>query len=177
MAHPSVLNFAQTHLTGNLGRVLEVGAQDVNGSARPLVTAEEYIGTDLMAGPRVDLVLPAEQLLETFGEASFDTVICMEMLEHAENWRECINNMKTVLKPGGILLVTTRSHGFPLHEYPSDYWRYSLDDMTEIFADFDIETLEDDPGHPGVMMLARKPLEPRSAPDLEDIQLEAVVKP
>jgi hypothetical protein len=41
--------------------------------------------------------------------------------------------MKQVLKPGGIILITTRSQGFPFHEYPVDAWRFSVEDMHKSF--------------------------------------------
>jgi hypothetical protein len=66
--------------------------------------------------------------------------------------------MKAVLKPQGLLLLTTRSPGFPLHGYPSDYWRYEASDIGQILADCIVEALERDPSEPGVFVLARKPV-------------------
>ena len=37
---------------------------------------------DIEPGRFVDLVLPAERLVEYFGRESFDVVIAMELLEH-----------------------------------------------------------------------------------------------
>jgi 2-polyprenyl-3-methyl-5-hydroxy-6-metoxy-1,4-benzoquinol methylase len=84
------------------------------------------------------LILPAEKLLECFSPESFDVVISTELLEHVQDWRLIVNNMKSVLKTGGYMYITTCSYGFPFHAYPYDFWRYELTDMEEIFADFDI---------------------------------------
>jgi SAM-dependent methyltransferase len=42
-----------------------------------------------------------------FGEASFDLVTCSEVVEHLENYRELLREAARVLKPGGLLVVTT----------------------------------------------------------------------
>jgi hypothetical protein len=70
----------------NGGRVLEVGSKFVNGSVRPLIERfckpREYIGVDIEPGKYVDVVLPAERLVDYFGPESFDVVVSTEVVEH-----------------------------------------------------------------------------------------------
>lgn len=146
------------HVAGR--EVLDVGALDVNGSLRPFVESlgpSRYVGVDIGAGPSVDVVLDAARLVEFFGADSFDVVISTEMVEHVRDWPTVFSNLKRVLRPGGLLLVTTRSIGFPYHGYPYDYWRYEPEDMVAIFADHEIVALERDTDAPGVFVLVRKP--------------------
>ena len=143
-------------------RVLEVGSLDVNGSVRPMVMArnpKEYIGVDIVDGPGVDQVLDACELVEHFGENSFDMVISTEMLEHTDDWAASIANMLTVLKPGGIIVLTTRSIGFAYH-HPPDRWRYNQESMYEIFdmLGYQLQVLMDDPEFNGVFVKAQRPL-------------------
>lgn len=158
--HKSVHDFFSNEVPGEVfknARVIEVGSLDVNGSVRDYIMEflpREYIGIDFIDGKGVDKVMDAENLESEFGKSSFDVVVSTEMLEHAENWRECINNMKAICKTW--LVITTRSPGFPLHNYPGDHWRYTKEDIEKIFADFKIEVLLDDPEQAGVFMLARK---------------------
>ena len=77
------------------------------------------------------------------------------MLEHIRDWAKAVQNMKAMLKYGGIILITTRSVGFHVHGYPEDYWRFDKDDMKHIFSDFEIVALEDDTHDPGVFVKAR----------------------
>jgi len=141
-------------------RVIEVGSYDVNGSLRPLLTAwkpAEYVGSDIVSGPGVDLICEAEQLVARFGEGRFDLVVCTEVLEHTRRWREVVHNLKHLVAPGGLLLVTTRGPGFAFHAWPNDFWRYDTEDFRRIFSDFETLALESDPEAPGVFAYLRRP--------------------
>lgn len=164
MCNPNCLRFVQESLSPDditSKRVLEVGAYDVNGSPRPILEAMEpqsYLGIDLAEGPGVDEVCNVEALVERFGADAFDVIISTEMIEHVADWQGAISNLKKVVAPHGVILMTTRSQGFPLHDYPADYWRFELEDMRVIFSDCDIEQLESDaPQDPGVFVKVRKP--------------------
>jgi len=153
------INLDQAEIKGK--RVIDVGSYDFNGSIRPLLESwkpSEYIGVDILEGQSVDIVCNADNLVEKFGKESFDVVVSLEMLEHSINWQLSISNIKNICKPGGIILITTRSYGYPCHGYPNDFWRYEIDDMKNIFADCEILSLEKDYQFPGVFIKVRKPL-------------------
>lgn len=116
--------------------VLDVGSLDVNGQSRDtaMIKARSYLGVDIQAGRNVDRIVAAERLLDVFPPEGFDVVISTEMLEHCEHWREAVYNMFAVLKVGGIFVLTTRSKGFIRHGYPSDYWRFEVEDLQTIFG-------------------------------------------
>lgn len=158
--------------------VLEIGAMDVNGSLRPVFEAwgpAEYIGIDVAPGPGVDRVCRAEHVVDEFGPDRFDLVLATEVIEHVQDWRTVISNIKNVCKPGGVMLVTTPSPGFPYHPFPHDFWRYNGEDMKRIFADCLIERLEDDGRVTEVFVKVRKPENFREV-DLSDHELYSVVE-
>ena len=159
--------------------VLDVGSCDVNGTVRAIVEqlgASTYVGVDIADGPGVDVVCSAEGLIERFGSESFDVVLTTEMLEHVRDWRTVVHNLKGVLRPGGILVLTTRSRGFPFHGYPADYWRFELSDMSTIFSDMDLEALQSDvAASPGVFLRARRPVE-FIEQDLAEVRVYSVVR-
>lgn len=163
MCNNACINFvAETVLPDEVkGKaVLESGGRDVNGSCRAIFTrlgCSAYLSTDLELGVGVDAVCDAVDLVATYGPKSYDVLVSTEVMEHVRDWRAVISNYKRILKPGGVLFITTRSEGFIYHEYPEDHWRYSTVDMAEIFADFDILNLCDDPSEPGVFIKARRP--------------------
>ena len=142
--------------------VLEVGSrvvQDRSSTLRHQVTdlgPNRYWGIDIIDGYGVDEICSAEKAVDRFGEDSFDVVIATELLEHVRDWKTVVSVLKRLVRPGGILIVTTRSEGFPYHGWPEDHWRYSVDDFAVIFSDMDVLALEPDPKEPGVFMKARK---------------------
>ena len=160
-------------------RVLEIGSKCVNGSVRSFIerylSPGEYVGTDIEHGKHVDHVVPAEKLVEVFGPNSFDVVVSTEVLEHVKDWRTVIENIKTIVKPGGYVYLTTCSYGFPYHGYPYDFWRYEPHDLREIMADFDTMASEKDPVYPGVFIKSRKPEDYAPSVDLTEIALYSVI--
>ena len=59
-----------------------------------------------------------------FEGASFDCVICTEMLEHCPEPVPVVREIARVLRPGGSAFITTPFFT-PLHEMPYDYYRYT----------------------------------------------------
>lgn len=163
--HPSAMAFARSALTADDVRgktVIEAGALDVNGSVRPHVEAlgpASYTGTDIRPGHGVDLVADAADLPALLNPA--DVVISTEMLEHARDWQAAMRGLISVMWDGGVLVLTTRSAGFPFHGYPDDHWRFPVESMRQILgaAGLDVERCEPDPApaSPGVFAVARKP--------------------
>ncbi len=177
MCHESCLIFVAQRLPPSeiAGReVIELGA--LGAAVRPLVEhwgPARYLGVDIATGPGVDVVCRVEEAARRFGDASFDLVLSTEMLEHVRDWRAAVENLKRLCRPGGRIVVTTRSVGFPYHGAPNDFWRFDVADMRRIFSDFTIEAVESDPQKPGVFLSATKP-DHYSAAELAPIALYAM---
>ncbi|MHC4791742.1 MAG: class I SAM-dependent methyltransferase [Planctomycetota bacterium] len=138
-----VQNLTAAEIKGK--RIIEVGSYDVNGSFRyfvELFEPAEYIGVDIAEGPGVDIVCPAENLVNKFGNGSFDVVISTCSLEHIKEWKRAISNIKNICISNGLILIIVPSEA-PLHEFPDDYWRYKKEDIKNIFSDCDILVLEE----------------------------------
>lgn len=120
---------------GKPRHILEVGSrQAVNqnelANFRSLFLEAKFIGLDLLKGPGVDVVANAEKL--PFADKSFDLVLCLETLEHAEKpWIVCAE-IERVLKPNGIAVVSSLQNQ-PIHMHPSDYFRYTPFGMKSLF--------------------------------------------
>ena len=94
-------------------RVLEIGSLDINGAVRDLFVDCDYTGIDVAPGPGVDLVCQGQDFSDP--DASFDSVICCEVMEHNPHWKETFLNMARLCKPGGLVLMTCATTGRQEH--------------------------------------------------------------
>lgn len=171
--HPGVMKWGSSVITPSLvegKEVLEVGSRDVNGSFRDLIEPLKpgrYVGIDIEKGPGVDIVMDVSKLLHFAGERAWDLIVCNEMLEHCEDWQDAVWQMKAALRVRGTLIITTRSPGYPQHDFPGDYWRYTDLVMAKALEDLGSDVqIEQDPGYehpdggwmpqPGIFVIATK---------------------
>lgn len=127
--HDSVLRWVASRVdaSGLADReTLEVGSLNVNGSARTFFRGR-YVGVDMREGPGVDVVGNGHDL--PFERASFEVVVCTEVLEHDEAFWLTLREIRRVLRPHGSLLLTTRGNGFGEHREPTDVFRFMPDSM------------------------------------------------
>jgi SAM-dependent methyltransferase len=134
------------------GKILDVGSLDVNGSVRNLFS--DYTGVDMREGKNVDIVAKANKL--PFDDATFDNVVCLEMLEHDDRFWESIPEMLRVLKPSGMFAITARGINFHKHGYPCDYWRFTGDSMRLLLKDLKNIYVNDNTGENGVFACGYK---------------------
>jgi SAM-dependent methyltransferase len=104
-------------------RVLDVGAGDA--PYRELFDAQRYMTLDhsetLHAG-RLDIIGAADSI--PVDDASFDAVVCTQVLEHVAEPERALAEFFRVLVPGGVLLATV-PFVWEEHELPNDYFRYT----------------------------------------------------
>jgi len=125
------------------GETLELGSHDINGSFRQFFTGF-YWGIDQLPAPGVDEVMNAHDLPDgiagTTWTGRFDTVVCTEMIEHDPMPWVSIAEAARVLKPGGVLLLSTCGFGFPRHDAPTDCYRYTTDGLRGLLEWAGLET-------------------------------------
>jgi SAM-dependent methyltransferase len=128
-----------THLIATLqllaprmrGRLLDVGCGDkpYEHLFRPYVA--EYLGveheatyqqTDAHRRGGADVLYDGRRL--PFDDASFDSVMSIQVLEHTPHPGELIADMARVLRRDGLLLLSA-PFSFRLHEEPNDFFRFS----------------------------------------------------
>lgn len=137
-----------------LKSVLEIGSMNVNGSLRGAFSfGNPYLGIDIERGPGVDEVMRAADIPS---EWRFDVVVCTEMIEHDPTFWLTIKKAHDVLVVGGLLILSTCGFGFPLHRYPIDCYRFTLDALDGLltWAGFEVLELTELPG-PSVCAVAK----------------------
>lgn len=88
-----------------------------------------FVNLDVIPLPGVDVVASVEAL--PFRDAVFSVTECDAVLEHIPHPAVAMREMERVMAVGGFLhLVAPFCH--PFHEYPRDYWRFTLDGLKQL---------------------------------------------
>lgn len=136
----------RTDLAGGLLLDLGCGSMPYRPLFAPYVKC--YLGADLPDNPEADLRIPVDGRLP-LGDRTVDMVFSSQALEHVVNPPAYLAEAHRVLRPGGLLMLST--HGYWMyHPHPTDYWRWTGSGLQKIITDagFVIEQIE------GVMGLA-----------------------
>ena len=107
------------------GKIVDLGAMNVNGSYRELFPGGDYVGVDLEPGPGVDIVLSDVYQLP-FEDSSVDLILSGQMLEHCGQFWRVFDEIHRVLGPQGRAYLIAPSSG-PVHRYPVDCYRFYPD--------------------------------------------------
>lgn len=92
--------------------------------------ADAYVGVDSGDNAAADLVGSAEEL--PVEDASFDVVICSQVLEHVDDPARVVRELHRATAPGGRVLAST--HGVHVyHPSPQDLWRWTHEGLTRLF--------------------------------------------
>lgn len=108
------------------GRLLDVGCG--NKPYQILFThVSSYVGLELDT-PNNRQTKPAEIFYDgiefPLSDASFDTILCNQVLEHVFSQKDFVAELLRVLRPGGTLILTV-PFLWPEHEQPNDCLRYT----------------------------------------------------
>jgi SAM-dependent methyltransferase len=92
--------------------------------------ASEYVGVDVVENPAAELLGSVEAL--PVDSASFDVVLCTQVLEHCDDPARAIAELYRATALGGRLLLST--HGVQVyHPSPVDYWRWTHEGLRRLF--------------------------------------------
>jgi SAM-dependent methyltransferase len=118
--------------------IVEFGALRVEAQAhlppiRSLFPGKPFSGADMSAGLGVDQRQDLHQLGLRTG--SVGTVLLLDTIEHVENPRAALAEIRRCTADDGVLLLTSHFF-FPIHQFPADYWRFTAQGITALLNEF-----------------------------------------
>lgn len=121
------------------GTLLDVGAGEGTRYRDLFTAAEKYITLEHDMRFKPDLVGSAEAIPSD--DASVDSIVCTQVLEHVPHPQKVISESFRVLKPGGKALFTAPQWN-ELHEEPRDFFRYTCFGFRTMFEEAGFNVIE-----------------------------------
>jgi ubiquinone/menaquinone biosynthesis C-methylase UbiE len=104
---------------------------------------DRHVGIDLATSPQGTAAIDVfgTAYATTLPDASGDTLLCTEVLEHLEEPGRALEEFRRVLRPGGHLILTVPFF-WQVHEAPRDFYRYSEFGLRHLLETHGFTTLE-----------------------------------
>jgi len=120
--------------------VLELGSGDGYGMRLLAPHALTYLAIDkeepgkFFIKPGASFMKADLACLQHFPDGVFDTVICFQVIEHIAHDRQLLREIRRLLKPGGLLLLTTPNRLMSLSKNPYHVREYCPDEMAALIG-------------------------------------------
>lgn len=122
------------------GAILDLGG-NLNSEYHRMIKGQHTFTTaNISAQYGCDLVFDIQDVFP-IGDAKFDAVLCMNVLEHVYDFNNVISETFRVLKKGGrfICAVPFMHH---IHASPDDYFRYTRSAIEEMLKENKFENID-----------------------------------
>jgi SAM-dependent methyltransferase len=123
------------------GKILDVGSGRSRRYETFCTNKSSYVTMDHSTDGGPDIVGSAEAI--PLPDASIDSIICTQVLEHLPHPHIAMKEMARILKAKGFILLTIPQQN-ELHEVPHDYFRYTCFGLRVLFEDAGFQVLEMD---------------------------------
>ena len=139
--------FKETYLNPNEElKILDIGSFDKDGNySYGLILNEKkwtYHGLDLKPGNNIDIVVEnAYDWEDEIEDETYDLVISGQAFEHIEFFWLTLEQVKRVLKPGGLFFLIVPSTG-PVHKNPYDCYRFNENAMKAMAKYINLRVIE-----------------------------------
>ena len=160
-------------------RVLDIACGDGHGTEIIAKLDVTITGADLVEDviesarrirkERDNMNFEVQDVLDlTYADSTFDVVLSMETIEHIQDEDRYLEELRRVLSPGGILIISTPQNSFGAIPFNDNHFKeYSLENITSLISKyFDIEKVigfkagrvyfEDDPVGTDSFIISRK---------------------
>lgn len=170
--------FKNTYLDTNQElKILDIGSFDKEGDYNYGIIFKSdkwtYQGLDLKEGNNVDIIVENPYDWDEIEDNTYDLIISGQAFEHIEFFWLTLDQIKRILKPGGLFFLIVPSSG-PVHKNPQDCYRFNERAMEGMAKYINFQVLEkgtnlDEFSKPwyDTFLVAKKP-EHASVEDLEN---------
>lgn len=126
-------------------KILDIGSFDKLGNYNYGVVLNEdkwtYHGLDMKSGNNIDIVVENPYEWKEIESESYDLIVTGQAFEHIEFFWLTLEEIKRVLKPGGLFFLIVPSAG-PVHKNPYDCYRFNENAMKAIAKYINFTVLE-----------------------------------
>jgi hypothetical protein len=126
--------FERQYVRPRAGRTLVCGSYVTPGKVDRRMRYGDAVGVDMRPGLGVDVVADLEQPHPELG--LFDHVECCSVIEHVRRPWLLAANVEAMM-PAGATLHFSAPFIWRPHDYPSDYWRVTIDALPVLFPRID----------------------------------------
>lgn len=138
--------FKDTYLDPNNElKILDIGSFDKTGDYNYGIILNEkkwtYHGLDMRKGNNIDIVVENPYSWKEVEDESYDLIVSGQAFEHIEFFWLTLEEIRRVLKPGGLFFLIVPSTG-PVHKNPYDCYRFNDDAMKAMARYINFQVLE-----------------------------------
>lgn len=138
--------FKNTYLNPNDElKILDIGSYDKDGNYNYGIILNEknwtYHGLDMRPGNNIDIVVENPYDWQEIESESYDLIISGQAFEHIEYFWLTLEEVKRVLKPGGLFFLIVPSTG-PVHKNPYDCYRFNENAMKAMAKYINLRVIE-----------------------------------
>lgn len=102
-----------------------------------------WVASDIISSQEVEFVANLETLvsdMESQRVELFDAVYCASVLEHVRRPWLAVQQMANSVNVGCPILINTHQT-FPVHNYPSDYFRFTIESLKSMASDSNMRVI------------------------------------
>jgi len=131
---PAILSYAR-------GKLLDIGCGDMPYKDLIQSKVDEYDTFDTEKRAEGVTFIGDVQNMDMITDASYDSAICLEVLEHVKYPHKALSEICRILKPGGVLILSA-PHLSRLHEQPNDFFRYTKYGLSSLLEEVNFDVVE-----------------------------------